>query len=182
MRFASALALRQLEAALRSLGLNCVLPAGGERSRKEFILTTLLKLQYLIEPQQFSAERHGGEGEAELPQAAEAGSQSDLDIRAPISEVLEAKSPKDQLKLLQRLAAFMLQRVGVALDLQALFRAEADAISELLRLTETLADAARRALQGQTNTQAGGKTVQLQAGEGGGGGIRIEKRDISQTV
>ncbi|CDJ30929.1 uncharacterized protein EMH_0062510 [Eimeria mitis] len=84
---------------------------------------------------------------------------------------------------MQRIAAFMLQRVGVALELQVLFRAEADAVYELLRLAETLADATRQALRGQITSQTGETTAQLPSNEEEGGGIKREKpSEISQTL
>ncbi|CDI77309.1 hypothetical protein, conserved [Eimeria praecox] len=162
MSFISAVTLRRLVAALRSLGLSCVFPIGGQGSRKEFILTTLLKLQYLVEPLQYASERQGGERQPELSQTGETMMPSDLGERVAVSAVREAKTPKDQLKLLKRLTAFMLQRVGVALELQALFRADADAVNELLCLAETLADAARQAPQGQANNLAKKTAVYLQ--------------------
>lgn len=166
---------------MRSLGLVCVLPVGGQDSRNEFILTTLLKLQYLIEPAQFPAEG-GEEGLVEFPQAGDTGVPSDPAERAAMSVVQEVKTHKDQLKLLQNLVAFMLQRVGVALELQALFRAGAEAVSELLRLSETLADAAKQASHDQASKKVEKTTVHLQAVENGEGRVRREEpSEISQN-
>ncbi|CDJ27141.1 uncharacterized protein EMH_0029270 [Eimeria mitis] len=142
MSFASAVVLRRLVAALRSLGLNCALPVGGQDSRMEFILTTLLQLQYLIEPPQFASEREGGEGQPELPPGEDASLASDPWERAAMSA-----------------------RVGVALELQVLFRAEADAVYELLRLAETLADATRQALRAAAAIPASSNSSRALLGE-----------------
>ena len=174
MIFASAATLRRLVAALQCLGLNCVLPVGGECSRRQFILTTLLKLQYLIEPPQFSSQGEGGEAQAELSQRGDMGEPSDPTEQAAFSAVREAETPPKQLILLHHLAAFILQRVGVDLDLQVLFRAEADAISELLRLAESLADGVRQALNSQATCREG---------EEEGGEIKREKPfEVPQTL
>ncbi|CDJ38109.1 hypothetical protein, conserved [Eimeria tenella] len=151
MTAASAVDLRRLVACMWILGQDCELPRGDENSRRDFILLTLLKLQYLIEPPLFTSEN--GEDEA-VHHGACSSVASDSGGRVAAAAVREAKSPAKKLKLLQQVTTFMLQRVGIALDLRVLFRAEADAVAELLRLAESLAAAVQLSLNKKRETSS----------------------------
>lgn len=143
MIYASALELRRLTAALWTLGVRSPLPCRNQ-SRSNFVLLTLLKLQYLIEPPRFACD--GVDTQVSPPASLHSGDPSQ---GAAAAAVEAAKTPKERLQLLQHVAVFMLQRVGILLDLAALYRAEGPAVAELLRLAETLAAAAKASLERQ---------------------------------
>ncbi|KAL8441216.1 hypothetical protein Emag_007360 [Eimeria magna] len=139
MRHAAALDLRRLKGSLWALGLGSLLPL-PRGPCLDFILSTLLKIKHIIEPPQFTAEET-------LAASAEEASLSLGASEAAAAALAAFKTPEEKKQLLQRLADFMQQRVGVSLDVSTLAAAEGPAVSELCRLTEALAAAAKAALK-----------------------------------
>ncbi|XP_026190175.1 uncharacterized protein LOC34618872 [Cyclospora cayetanensis] len=140
---ASAVELRRLVAAMWSLGFDCALPCGKD-SRSDFVLQTLLKLQYIINPPGFAFE----EGDTNLFLSAYGFPSMPARLAAAAATTAKAaKTPKERLQLLQHAANFLSQETGITLDIPVLLRADGAAISELLRLAEPLAAATKASLE-----------------------------------
>ncbi|KAL8427296.1 hypothetical protein ACSSS7_007795 [Eimeria intestinalis] len=152
MTLAAAVDLRRLKSSLIALGLDCSLPPSGGLTRLDFILLTLLKLKRLIGPPRYAAEETilvaSADG-ADAPLSPGIGDGHPA-TKASAAGALEAfKTEEDKRQLLKHLVDFMQQRVGIALHIPSLIAADGSSVSELCRLTETLAEASRAALKRQ---------------------------------
>ncbi|OEH75286.1 hypothetical protein cyc_01952 [Cyclospora cayetanensis] len=153
---ASAVELRRLVAAMWSLGFDCALPCGKD-SRSDFVLQTLLKLQYIINPPGFAFE----EGDTNLFLSAYGFPSMPARLAAAAATTAKAaKTPKERLQLLQHAANFLSQETGITLDIPVLLRADGAAISELLRLAEPLAAATKASLETEASGEASEKRAE----------------------
>lgn len=140
--------LRRLTAALLGLGLECPLH-WKEEGINDLVLHTLLRLKYVIEPPRFSCREGDASG------SSSASCMYSDPTRAEASAAVQAVTTSDdRLQLLQQIAAFMLHRTGIELDLTALFMAGGAAVSELRRLAETLSEATKASLETEANRQS----------------------------